>query len=43
MPAFIINGYSKFLMFPKNQIDNTTYYKDLLPVNKIKKNINQLR
>ena len=24
-------------MFPKNQIDNTTYYKDLLLVNKIKK------
>ena len=33
MPAFIINGYGIFLMFPKNQIDNSTYYKDLLLVN----------
>ena len=28
MPAFIINGFSIFLMFPKNQIDNQ-YYKAL--------------
>ena len=28
MPAFVVNGYIKFLMFLKNISNNTTYHKN---------------